>query len=138
MIPTTALGAGPMPAQAALPETGALAPQNLFEHMARTSSSTQQAVTPAELGASVMSKLEGTIERVQNFAGRIGGEFEAAKPTAAGEGTGGDKAEALGDAQFERMIESFSAMFDHAVEARLMASCASQTSGACTTLLRGQ
>lgn len=136
MTPTTALGAGS--AQPGVPDAGTLAAQNLFEHMAHTSGSSTQAVTPAELGASIIGKLEGTIERVQNFSNRVGGEGDAAQSVTAGGTTEGNEAEALGDAHFERMIESFSAMFDHAVEARLMASGASQTSGACTTLLRGQ
>lgn len=138
MTPTTAIGAGPMPASASGPDLGALASQNLFEHMASTSGSTLQAVTPAELGGNLMSKLEGTIERIQNFSGRVGGDAGAPPSIADGEGMRSEEASGLGDPQFDRMIESFGAMFDHAVEARLISSCASQVSGACTTLLRGQ
>ncbi|MDN3556901.1 hypothetical protein [Halomonas maura] len=138
MTPTTAIGAGPMPASASGPDLGALASQNLFEHMARTSGSTLQAVTPAELGGDLMSKLEGTIERIQNFTDRVGGDAGAPSSIADGEGMRSEEASGLGDSEYERMIASFGAMFDHAVEARLISSSASQVSGACKTLLRGQ
>lgn len=120
------------------PDMGALASQNLFEHMASTSGTTLQAVTPAELGANIMNKLEGSIERVQNFSSRISENTDAPQVASSTESMGGEEAGGLGDAQFERMIESFGALFDHAVEARLISTCASQVSGSCTTLLRGQ
>lgn len=135
MDTTAALGASSI--QPGVPDTGTLAAQNLFEHMAHTSGASTQAVTPAELGANIIDKLEGTIGRMQNFS-QVSGEGQSAEPVIADGPDGGNAAEGLGDAHFDRMIESFSAMFDHAVEARLLASGASQTSGACTTLLRGQ
>ncbi|MFQ3786216.1 hypothetical protein [Halomonas sp. A29] len=131
-------GATPAPMTEGVANSGTLAEQNLFEHMARVSGSTLQAVTPAELGENILNRLEGTFERMQAFSSGQGGEgSSASQPVARGEGAEGGDAEALGDAQFERMIEAFGTMFDHAVEARLMASCAAQTSGACSTLLRG-
>ncbi|NIC04766.1 hypothetical protein [Billgrantia bachuensis] len=120
--------------------SGALAEQNLFEHMARASGSTLQAVTPAELGESILDRLEGTLERMQAFSGQSGEGSDASRAVSgadSGESAGGANTEALGDAEFERMIEAFGSLFDHAVESRLMASCAAQTSGACSTLLRG-
>lgn len=137
MTPTTAIGAGPMPASASGPDLGALASQNLFEHMASTSGSTLQAVTPAELGGNLMSKLEGTIERIQNFPDRVGGDAGAPSSIADGEGVRSEEASGLGDPQFERMIESFGAMFDHAVDVRMVATCASQTAEACKRVTQG-
>ncbi len=137
MMSTMTTGTTPAPMAEGMVNSGTLAEQNLFEYMARASGSTLQAVTPAELGENILNRLEGTLERMQVFSGQVGEGSDASKPVAGSEGAEGDNAEALGDAQFERMIEAFGSMFDHAVESRLMASCAAQTSGACSTLLRG-
>lgn len=141
MMSAMTTGATPAPMAEGMANSGALAEQNLFEHMARASGSTLQAVTPAELGEKILNGFEGTLERMQVFSSGQGGEGSDASRVVSnaesGESAGGANTEALGDAEFERMIEAFGSMFDHAVESRLMASCAAQTSGACSTLLRG-
>lgn len=140
MMSAMTTGATPAPMAEGMTNSGTLAEQNLFEHMARASGSTLQAVTPAELGESILDRLEGTLERMQAFSGQGGEGSDASRSvsgTESGESADDASAEALGDGEFERMIEAFGSMFDHAVESRLMASCAAQTSGACSTLLRG-
>ncbi|MDQ7729750.1 hypothetical protein [Halomonas sp. SpR8] len=131
MIPTTTIGAATPPGGGG---TEALAAQNLFEHMAQQSGVTLQATTPAELGTSILNSLEGPLDKVQNFSNKLQ-DSDAMRPSG-GEDVAGEGG--LEDMQFDRMLESFSTMFDHATLTKLMSSCASQMSGACKTLLRGQ
>ncbi|MBE0398773.1 hypothetical protein EI168_01440 [Halomonas sp. FME1] len=133
MIPTTTIGAAPPPGGGG---TEALAAQNLFEHMAQQSGVTLQATTPAELGSSILNSLEGPLDKVQNFSNRL--QDSDVLRSSGGEGVAGERAVGVEDMQFDRMLESFSTMFDHATLTKLMSSCASQMSGACQTLLRGQ
>lgn len=151
MTPTTSIGTEPMPVPSNGTDMMMQASQNLFEHMASTSSTTAQAITPAELGTNIMNMLEGPIERIQHFSvGWEQGKTDASQAainntsvdggqaTPSSEGSDSGEVAGLGDTQLDRMIESLSSMFDYATEARLLTSCASQVSGACTTLLRGQ
>ncbi|QTP53929.1 hypothetical protein HNO51_04040 [Billgrantia sulfidoxydans] len=141
MMSAMTTGATPAPMAEGVANSGTLAEQNLFEHMARVSGSTLQAVTPADLGEKILNGFEGTLERMQAFSSGQGGEGGDASRAVSGIESDGSvddpSAEALGGDQFQRMIDAFGSMFDHAVESRLMASCAAQTSGACSTLLRG-
>ncbi|MFM9272145.1 hypothetical protein ACJ7V3_18100 [Halomonas elongata] len=134
MIPTTTIGAAAPPNGAG---TEVLAAQNLFEHMAQQSGMTLQATTPVELGTNILDALEGPLDKVQNFSDKLQ-DSDTMRTAPGSEGTAGEGAGGLEDMQFDRMLESFSAMFDHATLTKLMSSCASQTSGACKTLLRGQ
>ena len=133
MIPTTTIGAATPPGGGG---TEALAAQNLFEHMAQQSCVTLQLSTTAVLGSSILNSLEGPLDKVQSFSSRLH-DSGAMRPSS-GEGMAGEGAGGVEDMQFDRMLDSFSTMFDHATLTKLMSSCASQMSGACKTLLRGQ
>ncbi len=140
MIATTT-GATPMPGLEGAAGSGTLADQNLFEHMAHTSGSNQKAMTPAELGENLFDRMSGSIEQLLRPL-QPAGEGDAARTMASreavqGESVQGEGAEALGDVQFERMLEGLRAVFDHASNAKLLATCASQVSGTCSTVLRG-
>lgn len=134
MIPATEVSTGAIPAA---PNGGGMEripSQNLFEHIASQSSTTAQATTPAELGADILSALENPIDQAQSFSARLRDNQGAVTSDAVNQGNASE----LGDMQFDRMLDSLSAMFDHATLMKLMSSCASQTSGAARTLLRGQ
>lgn len=141
MIPATEAGATPLSAP-----NGAgmdnLATQNLFEHIAGQQGSTLQATTPAELGSNIMNALENPIEQAQSFASALRAQREghvaSSDHVSSSNGMPSNGTEGLGDVQFDRMLDSLTAMFDHATLMKLMSSCASQTSGAFRTLLRGQ
>ncbi|MCE8033375.1 hypothetical protein EKK97_04985 [Billgrantia tianxiuensis] len=141
MIATTT-GATQMPGLEGASGSTALADQNLFEHMARTSGSNHGAVTPAELGESLFDRMSGSIEQLlrplqgagEGDASRTVASREAAQGESSAQGEG---AEALGDVQFERMLEGLREVFDHACNAKLLATGAGQVSGTCSTVLRG-
>ncbi|QEM82574.1 hypothetical protein [Halomonas binhaiensis] len=135
MIPATEAGATPLSAPNASGMQN-LTSQNLFEHIAGQQGTTLQATTPAELGSDLMNALENPIEQAQSFASALRAERAGHAPS--GASVPGSDAEGLGDMQFDRMLNSLTAMFDHATLMKLMSSCASQTSGAFRTLLRGQ
>lgn len=136
MIPATEAGATPLSAPNAAGMEN-LTSQNLFEHIAGQQGTTLQATTPAELGSNIMNALENPIEQAQSFASALRAERETGHAPSGANGPG-NETEGLGDMQFDRMLDSLTAMFDHATLMKLMSSCASQTSGACRTLLRGQ
>lgn len=142
MTPTTPVGAGAVPTNA--PDMGTLASQNLFEHMAHTSSASSQGLSPADVGANLMNSLDGSIERLQSFSTRVGdagvdspsasdgAEYSQATPQGA---------EAVGGADnkhFDRIIESLGSVFDHAIETQMVVRGTTQFSGAANTLLKGQ
>ena len=141
MIATTT-GATQMPGLEGVSGSTALADQNLFEHMARTSGSNQSAMTPAELGESLFDRMSGSIEQLlRPLQGAGEGDASrtvASRETVQGESSAqGEGAEALGDVQFERMLEGLREVFDHACNAKLLATGAGQVSGSCSTVLRG-
>lgn len=146
MTPTTPIGAGSLPIQATDPNMGSLASQNMFEHIARTSSTSSQGITPAGLGSDVISNLDGFIERVQSFSSRTNSlESPSLTMTSgleqaqiASDGANADAAGGPGESDFDRMIESLSRVFDHSIETQMVVRGTTQISGSANTLLRGQ
>lgn len=134
MIPAAEVSAGAIPASPNGSGMDPLPSQNLFEHFASQSSTAAQTTTPAELGSDILNALENPIEQAQSFSAQMHDQQTAT----VSEGTTSSDEAGLGDMQFDRMLDSLSAMFDHATLMKLMSSCASQTSGAARTLLRGQ
>lgn len=146
MTSVTPIGADVLPAQIQNPNLGLSTSQNLFEHAAQSSNAASQGITPAELGADIMSNLDGFIERVQHFSDRTIGLDSPSQTTTGGVETtqavfneaSTDAAGGLNDSHFDRIIESLSNVFDHAIETQMVVRGATQISGSANTLLRGQ
>jgi hypothetical protein len=118
-----------------------LASQNLFEHLASQAQSAGQGASPAQLGEGLVNGLDGFLERSQAFAARAdslsrSGPAAADTPINVAEQPGAPAR--MADAQLEKVAESLSRMFDHAIETQMVVRGATQISGAANTLLRGQ
>lgn len=128
-----------VPAQGVAGDT--VATQNLFEHVMANSRENISAVTPPELIGNVMDNLGGFLERYQNFSTRDvsstiqGGEGEA---IVIDSGKDEKSSSAMDDDKYDKVIESLSTAFNHAIETGLVVRGCTQISGACNTLLRGQ
>ncbi|WP_413043708.1 hypothetical protein [Pseudomonas sp. YJ42] len=118
-----------------------LASQNLFEHLASQAQSAGQGASPAQLGEGLVNGLDGFLERSQAFAARAD-SLSGSGPTAVdAQVSVVDQPGAptrMADAQLEKVAESLSRMFDHAIETQMVVRGATQISGAANTLLRGQ
>ena len=114
-----------------------MASQNLFEHLASHAQSAGQGASPAQLGEGLVNGLDGFLERSQSFAARannLSGSGSVAPSVVEQVG----EPSRMADAQLEKVAESLSRMFDHAIETQMVVRGATQISGAANTLLRGQ
>lgn len=137
-------------AATALPTTGApggaQASQSLFEHMANASGSIQQGAGPQELGANLMERLNGFIDRSRGFSERTDLVAKGAAPARTNEPGAAEKtvtptAEApkrVGEQQVNQLVQSLGKMFDYSIETQMVVRGATQVSGAANTLLKGQ
>jgi len=137
-------------APAAMPPAGgpgaAQASQSLFEHMANTAKATPEGAGPHELGANLMERLNGFIDRSRGFSERTDLVAKGATPTeqpalAAAEKAPSQSGEApkkVGEQQVDQLVHSLGKMFDYSIETQMVVRGATQVSGAANTLLKGQ
>lgn len=121
---------------ATLPSGPELASQNLFEHLAGQAHAAGQGASPAQLGEGLVNGLDGFLERTRQFAIRAEQLDASAAPGA--DAAAQAAPTRMADAQLEKVAESLSRMFDHAIETQMVVRGATQISGAANTLLRGQ
>lgn len=127
------------------------ASQNLFEHMTDSAKGMPAGAGPQQIGEGLMERLNGFIDRSQNFAKRAdaltngpmagsavtpaGGQQLASLPTGA---DAGEPAKKVGDQQIDHIVQSLGRMFDYSIETQMVVRGATQISGAANTLLKGQ
>jgi hypothetical protein len=141
-------------ATAALPPSGGQvdlqASQNLFEHMTSSAKGMPAGASPHQIGEGLMERLNGFIDRSQNFAKRAdaltngpmagsavappGTQQRASLP----EGAPGESGKKVGDQQVDQIVQSLGRMFDYSIETQMVVRGATQISGAANTLLKGQ
>ena len=114
------------------------ASQNLFEHMASQAKGLPAGAAPDQIGANLMERLNGFIERSQQFSGPVRSQAsDAPHSPVALEPTTTDP-ERLGPGQIDRLIGSLSQVFDYSIETQMVVRGATQISGSANTLMRGQ
>nr|WP_288911261.1 hypothetical protein [uncultured Pseudomonas sp.] len=141
-------------ATAALPPSGGQvdlqASQNLFEHMTNSAKGMPAGASPHQIGEGLMERLNGFIDRSQNFAKRADALTNG--PTAGSvvappgtqslaslpEGAAGESGKKVGDQQVDQIVQSLGRMFDYSIETQMVVRGATQISGAANTLLKGQ
>lgn len=140
---------GPMALQPQAPAAVPAASQNLFEHIASHAQQGQPAVTPAQLGSSLLEKMHGFIERVQLHSGRstapAAPSSEGREAASTGDGrtrksepAPSNERPSTGQADFDRIINALGRSFDYGTEVAMVVRNSSQVSSSVNTLLRGQ
>ncbi|SBW81697.1 hypothetical protein PVE_R1G3815 [Pseudomonas veronii 1YdBTEX2] len=142
-------------ATAALPPSGGQvdlqASQNLFEHMTDSAKGMPAGAGPQQIGEGLMERLNGFIDRSQNFSKRAdaltngsmvgnavapaGTQQFASLPNGA---AAGEPATKVADQQIDQIVQSLGRMFDYSIETQMVVRGATQISGAANTLLKGQ
>jgi hypothetical protein len=137
-------------ATAAMPSAGgvgsAQVSQSLFEHMANTAKVTPEGAGPHELGANLMERLNGFIDRSRGFSERTDLTAKGFTPAEPPSVSGAEKAPAnsgetstkVGEQQVNQLVQSLGKMFDYSIETQMVVRGATQVSGAANTLLKGQ
>lgn len=142
-------------ATAALPPSAGQADlqasQNLFEHMTDSAKGMPAGASPHQIGEGLMERLNGFIDRSQNFAKRADAltngptAGNAVAPTGTQQfaslpdgTTAGESGKKVGDQQVDQIVQSLGRMFDYSIETQMVVRGATQISGAANTLLKGQ
>lgn len=113
--------------------------QNLFEHIASQASKGTAGVGPEQIGANLMERLNGFIERSQRFneSAEVSSGSEV-RPSASLEPPVATESGRLGTGEMDRLIASLSQVFDYSIETQMVVRGATQISGSANTLMRGQ
>ena len=106
---------------------------------------------PQQIGEGLMERLNGFIDRSQNFSKRAdaltngsmvgnavapaGTQQFASLPNGA---AAGEPATKVADQQIDQIVQSLGRMFDYSIETQMVVRGATQISGAANTLLKGQ
>jgi len=137
-------------APAAVPPAGGQggleASQSLFEHMANTAKAAPEGAGPQQLGANLMERLNGFIDRSRGFSERTdalakGTPAPEPAPASGAEKTAtppGETPKHVADKQVNQLVQSLGKMFDYSIETQMVVRGATQISGAANTLLKGQ
>ena len=134
MTATTAAAIAPVAGQDA-----AQISQNLFEHIASQAKNGSLGNGPDQIGANLLERLNGFIERSQRFneSAEVPAGSEV-RPSASLEPPVATEPERLGAGEMDRLIASLSQVFDYSIETQMVVRGATQISGAANTLVKGQ
>ncbi|AFL50739.1 hypothetical protein ABIE78_003469 [Sinorhizobium fredii] len=141
VVPTVETATLPM--SPAPQESVPLASQNLFEHSALNANTLPHGASPADLGRTIIDKLEGFVERAGKFASRTGLSAEPGQsPTSPSFVPNAANAEAnltrTPDSEAGRLVEALGRIFDHAIETQMVVRAPTQFTSATMTLTKGQ
>jgi hypothetical protein len=123
---------------ATLAQPDAAASAEIFDRMAEQARQQVQGHSIEQVGAAMLDKLDGFVERTRRSEERVQTKAaDMANPSRESPPSTGSQP-ADGDDRVNRALDSMRQMFDRSIETQLVVRAATQLSGAANTLVRGQ